>query len=147
MDSFLRKPFIPLASICQCQLPSMISWSPIHLVQYAYDSGIIYSLFFFCITVHSFFYDMQIDTKNILFICGGAFINLEKTISERYFVFLFMSLFFHHILIICEINQTTRFFNWFWITSPFQYENWWSYKCCSHIIFTWVGENSLWLSD
>ncbi|KAL5139050.1 CLP protease regulatory subunit CLPX3, mitochondrial [Glycine soja] len=24
-----------------------------------------------------------IDTKNILFICGGAFINLEKTISER----------------------------------------------------------------
>uniref|UniRef100_A0A0R0HUU5 Clp ATPase C-terminal domain-containing protein n=1 Tax=Glycine max TaxID=3847 RepID=A0A0R0HUU5_SOYBN len=52
-------------------------------VQYAYDSGIIYSLFFFCITVHSFFYDMQIDTKNILFICGGAFINLEKTISER----------------------------------------------------------------
>ncbi|KAH1229975.1 CLP protease regulatory subunit CLPX3, mitochondrial [Glycine max] len=27
-------------------------------------------------------YDM-IDTKNILFICGGAFINLEKTISER----------------------------------------------------------------
>ncbi|EXB80407.1 ATP-dependent Clp protease ATP-binding subunit ClpX [Morus notabilis] len=26
---------------------------------------------------------IQIDTKNILFICGGAFINLEKTISER----------------------------------------------------------------
>jgi ATP-dependent Clp protease ATP-binding subunit ClpX len=25
----------------------------------------------------------QIDTKNILFICGGAFIDLEKTISER----------------------------------------------------------------
>ncbi|RDX84694.1 CLP protease regulatory subunit CLPX2, mitochondrial, partial [Mucuna pruriens] len=24
-----------------------------------------------------------IDTKNILFICGGAFVNLEKTISER----------------------------------------------------------------
>jgi len=26
---------------------------------------------------------MQMDTKNILFICGGAFIDLEKTISER----------------------------------------------------------------
>lgn len=25
----------------------------------------------------------QIDTKNILFICGGAFVDLEKTISER----------------------------------------------------------------
>ncbi|MCH80930.1 ATP-dependent Clp protease ATP-binding subunit ClpX, partial [Trifolium medium] len=24
-----------------------------------------------------------VDTKNILFICGGAFVNLEKTISER----------------------------------------------------------------
>ncbi|KAM0066558.1 putative ATPase, AAA-type, core, P-loop containing nucleoside triphosphate hydrolase [Helianthus debilis subsp. tardiflorus] len=27
--------------------------------------------------------NLQIDTKDILFICGGAFINLEKTISER----------------------------------------------------------------
>ncbi|KAK9069940.1 hypothetical protein SSX86_010338 [Deinandra increscens subsp. villosa] len=27
--------------------------------------------------------NIQIDTKDILFICGGAFINLEKTISER----------------------------------------------------------------
>lgn len=27
--------------------------------------------------------DLQIDTKDILFICGGAFIDLEKTISER----------------------------------------------------------------
>ncbi|XP_062094864.1 CLP protease regulatory subunit CLPX2, mitochondrial [Humulus lupulus] len=26
---------------------------------------------------------IQIDTRNILFICGGAFVNLEKTISER----------------------------------------------------------------
>ncbi|KAA8545408.1 hypothetical protein F0562_020192 [Nyssa sinensis] len=26
---------------------------------------------------------IQIDTKNILFICGGAFVDLEKTISER----------------------------------------------------------------
>jgi ATP-dependent protease Clp ATPase subunit len=26
---------------------------------------------------------MQIDTKDILFICGGAFVDLEKTISER----------------------------------------------------------------
>lgn len=26
---------------------------------------------------------VQIDTKNILFICGGAFVDLEKTISER----------------------------------------------------------------
>lgn len=26
---------------------------------------------------------VQIDTKDILFICGGAFIDLEKTISER----------------------------------------------------------------
>lgn len=32
---------------------------------------------------------MQIDTKDILFICGGAFIDLEKTISERYFVLNF----------------------------------------------------------
>ncbi|URE48238.1 ATP-dependent Clp protease ATP-binding subunit [Musa troglodytarum] len=27
--------------------------------------------------------NIQIDTKDILFICGGAFVNLEKTISER----------------------------------------------------------------
>ncbi|CAL1372134.1 unnamed protein product [Linum trigynum] len=27
--------------------------------------------------------NVQIDTKNILFICGGAFIDLEKTVSER----------------------------------------------------------------
>lgn len=27
--------------------------------------------------------NIQVDTKNILFICGGAFIDLEKTISER----------------------------------------------------------------
>ncbi|RCV06047.1 hypothetical protein SETIT_1G132100v2 [Setaria italica] len=27
--------------------------------------------------------NIQIDTKNILFICGGAFVGLEKTISER----------------------------------------------------------------
>jgi hypothetical protein len=27
---------------------------------------------------------MQIDTRDILFICGGAFVDLEKTISERY---------------------------------------------------------------
>ncbi|KAK7852364.1 clp protease regulatory subunit clpx2, partial [Quercus suber] len=29
------------------------------------------------------YYDSQMDTKNILFICGGAFVDLEKTISER----------------------------------------------------------------
>lgn len=42
--------------------------------------------------------DLQIDTKDILFICGGAFVDLEKTISERYvyqfllgrFVFFFL---------------------------------------------------------
>ncbi len=27
---------------------------------------------------------MQVDTKDILFICGGAFVELEKTIAERY---------------------------------------------------------------
>ncbi|AQK53097.1 CLP protease regulatory subunit CLPX3 mitochondrial [Zea mays] len=27
--------------------------------------------------------NIQIDTKDILFICGGAFVDLEKTISER----------------------------------------------------------------
>ncbi|XP_019059461.1 PREDICTED: CLP protease regulatory subunit CLPX1, mitochondrial-like isoform X2 [Tarenaya hassleriana] len=27
--------------------------------------------------------NIQIDTKDILFICGGAFVNIEKTISER----------------------------------------------------------------
>ncbi|KAK4605489.1 hypothetical protein RGQ29_013511 [Quercus rubra] len=26
---------------------------------------------------------IQMDTQNILFICGGAFVDLEKTISER----------------------------------------------------------------
>lgn len=30
---------------------------------------------------------LQIDTKDILFICGGAFVELEKTIAERYEVF------------------------------------------------------------
>lgn len=28
-------------------------------------------------------FHLQIDTKDILFICGGAFVDLEKTISER----------------------------------------------------------------
>lgn len=32
---------------------------------------------------HSHRENIQIDTKNILFICGGAFIDLERTISER----------------------------------------------------------------
>ncbi|KAG8368926.1 hypothetical protein BUALT_Bualt15G0097200 [Buddleja alternifolia] len=32
---------------------------------------------------HSHRESIQIDTKDILFICGGAFIDLEKTISER----------------------------------------------------------------
>ena len=31
---------------------------------------------------------LQIDTKDILFICGGAFVDIEKTISERYDIFL-----------------------------------------------------------
>ncbi|XP_044419652.1 CLP protease regulatory subunit CLPX1, mitochondrial isoform X1 [Triticum aestivum] len=35
--------------------------------------------------------NIQIDTKDILFICGGAFIDLEKTISERYHCFLHVS--------------------------------------------------------
>jgi ATP-dependent Clp protease ATP-binding subunit ClpX len=26
---------------------------------------------------------IQVDTKDILFICGGAFVELEKTIAER----------------------------------------------------------------
>jgi ATP-dependent protease Clp ATPase subunit len=26
---------------------------------------------------------LQIDTKDILFICGGAFVDLEKTVAER----------------------------------------------------------------
>lgn len=30
----------------------------------------------------------QIDTKDILFICGGAFIDIEKTISERLYQYL-----------------------------------------------------------
>lgn len=33
--------------------------------------------------------NIQIDTKDILFICGGAFIDLEKTISERYCILIF----------------------------------------------------------
>ncbi|KAH6818967.1 ATP-dependent Clp protease [Perilla frutescens var. frutescens] len=32
---------------------------------------------------HSHRESIQIDTKDILFICGGAFVDLEKTISER----------------------------------------------------------------
>lgn len=32
---------------------------------------------------HPYGESIQIDTKNILFICGGAFVDLEKTISER----------------------------------------------------------------
>jgi ATP-dependent Clp protease ATP-binding subunit ClpX len=33
--------------------------------------------------IYVLLYALQIDTKNILFICGGAFVDLEKTISER----------------------------------------------------------------
>lgn len=38
-------------------------------------------------SVFTIFQFLQMDTKNILFICGGAFIGLEKTISERYLFF------------------------------------------------------------
>lgn len=38
------------------------------------------SLFLTCVLVDC----LQIDTKDILFICGGAFVDIEKTISERY---------------------------------------------------------------
>lgn len=30
---------------------------------------------------------LQVDTKDILFICGGAFVELEKTIAERCVLF------------------------------------------------------------
>lgn len=33
--------------------------------------------------VHVCTYILQIDTKDILFIVGGAFVDLDKTISER----------------------------------------------------------------
>ena len=32
---------------------------------------------------YSWMLAVQIDTKDILFICGGAFVELEKTIAER----------------------------------------------------------------
>lgn len=41
------------------------------------------------------FMSLQIDTKDILFICGGAFIDLEKTISERsYYLPIVVLIFF-----------------------------------------------------
>lgn len=48
----------------------------------------IHIIFCMCFVIHSShflsaFIFVQIDTKDILFICGGAFIDLEKTISER----------------------------------------------------------------
>ncbi|KAK6926013.1 Clp ATPase, C-terminal [Dillenia turbinata] len=45
--------------------------------------------------------NIQIDTKDILFICGGAFIDLEKTISER---LLFISFPFEMDPFICIIS-------------------------------------------
>ncbi|XP_058106856.1 UDP-galactose/UDP-glucose transporter 4-like [Magnolia sinica] len=62
----------------------------------------------------------QIDTKDILFICGGAFIDLEKTISESY--------------------TESRFFYRVWSPSTCKHEGWWSNKCCCDIISTRISE-------
>ncbi|KAL5142642.1 CLP protease regulatory subunit CLPX3, mitochondrial [Glycine soja] len=59
--------------ICQLQSPSGYYSLNITLA----------TLVIFSIIFHLFIFLMQMDTKNILFICGGAFIDLEKTISER----------------------------------------------------------------
>ncbi|KAF8727374.1 hypothetical protein HU200_018977 [Digitaria exilis] len=41
---------------------------------------------------------VEVDTRNILFICGGAFFGLEKIISERSYIFL-------KVLLYCTRNQ------------------------------------------
>jgi hypothetical protein len=47
---------------------------------------------------------LQIDTKNILFICGGAFVDLEKTISERLSNILsFIFCLYYHMFYILKI--------------------------------------------
>lgn len=58
----------------------IISYMP-HQPTYCSRSAYLLShrYFFFFL----FLQPSQIDTKDILFICGGAFIDLEKTISER----------------------------------------------------------------
>lgn len=85
---------------------------------------------------------MQIDTKDILFICGGAFIDLEKTISERYmFMFQFQLHLVQGLVYDCYYFQTTRLFHWVWGTSSCKHENRRRYNCCSDVIF--VGNRKL----
>lgn len=51
-------------------------WFPSILQRAVCSFQLIYNYCAICVS-------SQIDTKNILFICGGAFVDLEKTISER----------------------------------------------------------------
>lgn len=48
---------------------------------------------------------------------------------------------FSNYYIIYQINQTTRFFDWFWSTSSCQHESQWNNRFSSNIVFTWIGEN------
>lgn len=93
--------------------------------------------------------DLQIDTKDILFICGGAFVDLEKTISERYIYLaelIYPNLFSFFLFFlngcyetICNSDQTARFFYWFWCSCPCQHESWWCNQRSSDIFVTWIG--------
>lgn len=64
--------FIYLAAIIYEGCKVVTSWKLLSLFFLDADS----SLYFL-------YTNLQIDTKDILFICGGAFVGLEKTISER----------------------------------------------------------------
>jgi hypothetical protein len=88
---------------------------------------------------------LQIDTKNILFICGGAFVDLEKTISERLSNILsFIFCLYYHMFYILKIfpifPQATWFFNWFPSTGSLKYAYWWCNKCWDHIFAARISE-------
>lgn len=55
------------------------------------------------------------DTKDILFICGGAFVDLEKTISERYYVLKDLST--KYLLFLFEIVVCFSFYLFIYLLS------------------------------
>jgi hypothetical protein len=90
------------------------------------------------------FMHMQIDTKDILFICGGAFVDLEKTISERYCSLTHCNLLSPPSLHLrffgfsFKQKKTAGFIYWFRRPSSCKHEGWWHFKCSSDIILVGI---------
>ena len=79
MHSWTLEVIVPR---CFFPFPTSASTKPTYRILYAMP----FFKSFYVVNFHATYtleVLLQIDTKDILFICGGAFIDLEKTISER----------------------------------------------------------------